>query len=77
MLTVNNSPQVKRKFKSSRRESGLAYVAILILVAIMSTLGLSFLYKTATLTKATSNHLPGIQAAYLAESAAHHAMWGL
>ena len=77
MLNVNRFSQVNRKFKSSRREKGLAYVAILILVAIMSTLGLSFLYKAATLSKATSNRLPGMEAEYLAESAANHAMWGL
>lgn len=58
-------------------ESGMAYVAILVLVAIMSTLGLAFLHKAATQTSATSVRLAGMQADYLAEAAANHAMWRL
>lgn len=58
-------------------QSGLAYVAILVLLAIMSTLALAFLSKIGTLTLATANRLDGMQANYLAESAANHALWRL
>jgi len=63
--------------KGFRKETGLAYVAILVLLAIMSTLALAFLSKTGTLTLATANRLAGMQANYLAESAANHALWRL
>lgn len=59
----------------TQKETGMAYVAILILVAIMFTLGLTFLYKAATLTSTTSARSIGIQADYLAEVAINHAMW--
>lgn len=61
----------------SKREAGLAYVAILLLVAIMSTLGLTFLAKSRILSSATANHADGMQAEYLAEAAANHALWRL
>jgi hypothetical protein len=66
-----------QKNKSRQRESGLAYVAILILVAIMSTLGLSFLSKVGILSSAATKRIDGMRADYLAESAVHHARWGL
>lgn len=67
-----------RHFSSkSFSQSGLAYVAILVLLAIMSTLALAFLAKIGTLTLATTNRLAGMQANYLAESAANHALWRL
>jgi Tfp pilus assembly protein PilX len=59
----------------SRKESGLAYVAILILLAVMSALGFAFIFKAGTQTSATMNRSSGMQAHYLAESAANHAMW--
>ena len=43
----------------------------------MSTLALAVLFKTGTLTSATANRLAGMQANYLAESAANHALWRL
>ena len=77
MFRINNSSQVARKFKDARREKGLAYVAILILVAIMSTLGLSFLHMTVTGMRVALNRGEYIQADYLAETAVNHAMWRL
>ncbi|MDF1590185.1 MAG: hypothetical protein P1P89_01620 [Desulfobacterales bacterium] len=43
----------------------------------MSTLAMAFLFKAGTLTKATANRLSGMQADYLAEAAADHALWRL
>jgi hypothetical protein len=62
---------------SNRSESGMAYVAILILLAILSTLGFAFLFKVGTLTSATETRGTSMQAHYLAEAAANHAMWRL
>jgi hypothetical protein len=61
----------------SRKESGLAYVAILILLAVMSALGFAFIFKVGTQTTATMTRGNSMQAHYLAESAANHAMWRL
>ena len=59
------------------KQSGMAYVAILALLAIMSTLGLAFLFKVGIETSATETRTSGMQAHYLAEAAANHAMWRL
>jgi hypothetical protein len=64
-----------RHFPSS--QSGMAYMAILVLLAILSTLAFSFLFKTGTQTQATQTRGQSMQAHYLAESAANHALWGL
>jgi len=67
-----------RRFRSfSLNQSGMAYMAILILLAILSTLTFSFLFKVGTQTRATMTRGSGMQAAYLAEAAANHAMWRL
>ena len=58
-------------------QAGLAYVAILVLLAIMSTLAMAFLFKAGTLRAVTVNRLAGMQADYLAEAAANHALWRL
>ena len=63
--------------KDILKEKGLAYVAILVLLAIMSTLAMAFLFKTGTLRAVTVNRLAGMQAEYLAEAAANHALWRL
>ncbi len=63
--------------KYSKKESGMAYMAILFLLAILSTLAFSFLFKVGTQTQATMNRGSGMQAHYLAEAAANHAMWRL
>jgi hypothetical protein len=61
----------------SDKQSGMAYVALLILLAIISTLGFAFLFKVGTLTSATMTRSTGMQAHYLAEAAVNHAMWRL
>jgi hypothetical protein len=63
--------------KGGRSEAGFSYMAILILLAIMSTLTFSFLFKVGTQTQATMTRGQGMQADYLAETAASHALWGL
>ena len=55
----------------------MAYVVVLLLVLLLTTLGLTFLNQVGTQRAATANRLPGMQAEYLAESAANHAMWRL
>ena len=59
------------------RNSGVAYVALLFLTVILSTLSLAFIQKTGTGTAATATRGSGMQAHYLAESAANHALWRL
>lgn len=55
----------------------MAYMAILILLAILSTLTFSFLFKVGTQTSAAMNRGQSMQPRYLAESAANHALWRL
>jgi len=64
-----------RHFSSS--QSGMAYMAILILLAILSTLGFGFIFKVGTQTSATMTRGQSMQAHYFAETAANHALWGL
>jgi hypothetical protein len=55
----------------------MAYMAILILLAMLSTLTFSFIYKVGIQGQATMNRGHGMKAHYLAKSAANHALWGL
>jgi hypothetical protein len=55
----------------------MAYVAILVLLAIMSVLGFGFIFKVNTQNSVTLNRGQSMQAHYLAESAANHSLWGL
>ncbi|NQU43687.1 hypothetical protein HQ520_10400 [bacterium] len=59
------------------RQQGLAYVGLLILLIVISTLGLAFLARSGTEAAATLSRSNQIQAEYLTEAAAHHAMWRL
>lgn len=58
-------------------DQGMAYVALLFLLIILLTLGLSFLYTTGTETAAVMARSEHMQAEYLAEAAANHALWRL
>lgn len=60
-----------------REEAGIAFVAILFLLAILSALSLGFLWKAGIGTSATATRGESMKAHYLAESAANHAMWRL
>ena len=60
-----------------RSEAGIGYVAILVLLAILSTLGLAFIHKVGMQQSVVMNQKPGMQAHYLAESGANHALWRL
>jgi len=60
-----------------RKETGFAFVWILFILAIISGLGLAFLQKVSIGTAATETRFGGIQAHYMAESAANHALWRL
>ena len=58
-----------------KSQTGLGYVAILVLLAILSTMGLAFIYKVGLMSSVTLNRRTSMQAHYLAESAANHALW--
>jgi hypothetical protein len=58
-------------------QAGLGYVAILVLLAILSTMGLAFIYKVGLMSSVTLNRRTSMQVHYLAESAANHALWNL
>lgn len=60
-----------------RRQSGLAFIWILLLLVIISALGLTFLQRVSLGTAATATRLTGMKAQYLAEAAANHALWRL
>lgn len=55
----------------------MAYVVILFVIVIMTTLGLTFALKAGTEAATTMHNGNDMQAQYLAESAAHHALWRL
>ena len=58
-------------------EKGMTLVVVLLLMAIMTSLGMAFLQKAHTQMAATMTRSSGMQAGYLAESAANHALWRL
>ena len=60
-----------------KSDAGIGYVAILVLLAILSTMGLAFIYKVGLMSSVTLNRRTSMQAHYLAESAANHALWHL
>ena len=68
---------LQRHTRGSRKDAGMAYVAILVLLAIISTLAFTLLFKAGTGMLATMTRGNSMQAHYLAESAANHAMWQL
>ena len=55
----------------------MIYAAVLLVVLLASVMGLAFLHTVHTQTAGTLTRSSGLQAHYLAESAAHHAMWRL
>jgi hypothetical protein len=63
--------------KGIRSQAGLAYVAILLLLTVLSTMGFAFLFKVGIETAATETRGKSMQVDYLAESAANHALWRL
>ncbi|MBW1895790.1 MAG: hypothetical protein JRI47_01910, partial [Deltaproteobacteria bacterium] len=63
--------------KGIRSEAGLAYAGILFLLVILSTMALAFLFKVGIESAATETRGKSMQADYLAESAANHALWRL
>ena len=60
-----------------QNESGIGYVMILLILVLLSSLSLAFLHKVGTGLSATMNRGKTMQAHYLAESAANHALWRL
>lgn len=62
-------------FIGGDREAGLAYVVMLLTLVIAISLALSFMLRVGTETEAAMSRSTGMQAEYLAESAAAHAKW--
>ncbi len=62
---------------SHRSRAGFSYVVVLILVAVLSSVALSFINRVGVTSSSTNEHWEQIQAEYLARGAANHAMWGL
>lgn len=63
--------------RNARRsaKSGMAYVAVLILLMLASTLALAFSYRVGSQIALVDQRANAMQANYLAESAANHAVW--
>jgi Tfp pilus assembly protein PilX len=55
--------------------SGMAYVGILIMLLVLTSLSFAFINHVSIQRVVMGNQVPGMQAEYLAESAANHAMW--
>ncbi|MCP4276038.1 MAG: hypothetical protein GY779_06775, partial [Gammaproteobacteria bacterium] len=60
-----------------RNESGIGYVMILFILVLLSSLSLAFIAKVGTEISVIMNRGNDMQAEYLAESAANHALWRL
>lgn len=60
-----------------KSEVGIGYVAILMLLAILSAMGLAFMSKVGVMSSMTLSRRTSMQTRYLAESAANHAVWRL
>ena len=60
-----------------KARNGMAYLAVLMAVLLLTTLGLTLLSRVSVQRVVTDSRVPAMQAAYLAESAASHAMWRL
>ena len=58
-------------------EKGFAFIIVLFILMIGSAVSLAFLQKAGIGTSATVTRATGMQAGYLAESAANHALWRL
>ena len=65
------------KIQGLRKEEGLAFIWILLLLAMISALSVAFLNKVGIGTAATATRGVAMQAQYLARSAANHALWRL
>lgn len=74
-MTTPTTYSVPRGARSVRE--GFAYVAILVLLVIVFTLGMGFIVRVGAETNATVTRSHTMQAHYLAESAANHALWRL
>ncbi|PCJ55998.1 MAG: hypothetical protein COA73_13125 [Candidatus Hydrogenedentota bacterium] len=61
----------------NRERAGFAYVAILVLILMMTSLGIAFSLKVGVHSSATAKRTDHLEASYLAEAAANHAMWRL
>lgn len=59
------------------RRSGFTYVAVLVLLVILMTIGLTFVSRSGILASATLGRRDRLQAEYLAESALNHAVWAI
>ena len=73
----HSSAKLTINIRDIRSEAGIAYIAILFMLIILSLLSLAFLQKIGTETSTTMNRGKNMQAHYLAETAANHAMWRL
>jgi len=63
--------------RRSDRSSGFAYVAVLIILFMLTALGMAFILRAGLIASAVSHSKESNQAQYLAESAVNHAMWRL
>ena len=60
-----------------KKEAGLALIWVLMVLSVTSALSLAFLQKVSIGVATTGTRSDSIQAQYLAEAAANHAMWRL
>ncbi|MGD8834097.1 MAG: hypothetical protein PVJ19_04130, partial [Desulfobacteraceae bacterium] len=60
-----------------RNQAGMGYVALLGLLAVVSTLALAFVHMVGVETAANQTRIRHAQSDYLARSAANHALWRL
>ncbi len=71
------TPQQPHNPVSPPNREGFSYVAVLLLVVLMSAMGLSFIQEVSLEAAANQKRRDSIQAEYLARAAVNHAMYML
>lgn len=76
MANPSNNSRIRSDVGRNGR-SGFSYVAVLILVAVLSSVALSFINRVGVSASSSAHHFEQVQAEYYARAAANHAMWAL
>ena len=68
---------VPHNTRHTHAKEGMAYLGILLLVLLLTVTALTFVVTVRVSSMAATDRLESVQAGYLAESAANHALWRL
>ncbi|MGD8835860.1 MAG: hypothetical protein PVJ19_13030, partial [Desulfobacteraceae bacterium] len=75
--STDHRPAMRWIGDTGRSQSGIGYVALLGLLALVSTLALAFVHSVGVESAGNQSRIRQAQSDYLAQSAANHALWRL